>query len=117
MSSSIRIQRICQHCEKEFTAKTTVTKFCSDDCAKRAYKARKKAEKVSASYKETKTIISRPIEELKIKDFLTITEACKLLSVSRWTIWRAIKRNELTAGKIGMRTIIRRADLEKIFVN
>ena len=117
MSSNIRIQRICQHCEKEFKAKTTVTKYCSDDCAKRAYKARKKDEKVTASDKETRSIISRPIEELKIKDFLTITEACKILSVSRWTIWRAIKRNELIAGKIGRRTIIRRADLEKIFVN
>lgn len=72
---------------------------------------------MTASDKETRSIISRPIEELKIKDFLTITEACKILSVSRWTIWRAIKRNELIAGKIGRRTIIRRADLEKIFVN
>ena len=35
MSSNIRIQRIYQHCEKEFTAKTTVTKNCSDDYGKR----------------------------------------------------------------------------------
>lgn len=117
MSSNIRIQRICQYCEQEFTAKTTVTKYCSDDCAKRAYKARKRADKVMDSNMETRTIITKPIEELKIKDYLTITEACKILSISRWTIWRAIKRNELKAGKIGRRTIIRRADLEKIFVN
>jgi excisionase family DNA binding protein len=117
MSSNIRIQRICQHCDKEFIAKTTVTKYCSDDCAKRAYKIRKRAEKVASSNKETRSTISRPIEELKAKEFLTITEACQLLSVSRWTIWRAIQRDELTAGKIGRRTLIRRADLEKIFLN
>ena len=45
MSSNIAIQRICQHCGKEFTARTTVTQYCSDDCAKRAYKARIKAAK------------------------------------------------------------------------
>ena len=35
MSSNIRIQRICQHSEKEFAAKTTVIKYCGDDYAKR----------------------------------------------------------------------------------
>ena len=49
MSSNIRVQRICQFCGKEFTARTTVTKYCSDVCAKRAYKARKRTEKVEIS--------------------------------------------------------------------
>ena len=30
MSSNIRISKVCQHCNRVFTAKTTVTKFCSD---------------------------------------------------------------------------------------
>jgi len=53
MSSNIEIERICQHCDKDFIAKTTVTKYCSDDCAKRAYKARKRAEKTEISIAET----------------------------------------------------------------
>ncbi len=28
MSSNIKLQRICQHCGNEFTAKTTVTQYC-----------------------------------------------------------------------------------------
>lgn len=115
MSSNIRVQRICQYCNSEFTAKTTVTKYCSDTCAKRAYKARKKGEKIVASNRETTKVMVQPIEVLKAKEFLTITEACELLSISRWTIWRAIKRNELNAGKIGRRTLIKRNDLDKLF--
>lgn len=115
MSSKIEIQRICQHCSNEFTAKTTVTKYCSDVCAKRAYKVRKRKEKIEASNSESLQIKTHSFEQLKTKDFLTISEACELLSISRWTIWRAIKRNELNAGKIGRRTLIRRSDLELLF--
>lgn len=53
MTSYIRTQRICQHCQDEFTAKTTTTKYCGDKCAKRAYEARKKAKKIAESLKET----------------------------------------------------------------
>ena len=38
MSSNIFVQRICEECGNEFTARTTVTRFCGDRCAKRAYK-------------------------------------------------------------------------------
>ena len=115
MSSNIKVERICQHCGSTFTARTTVTKYCSDQCAKRAYKARKRAEKLNASDIETKKIISVSLEELKAKEFLTITETCTLLSVSRWTIWRAIKNKELNAGSIGRRKIIKRSEIEKLF--
>lgn len=114
MSSNIKIQRICQHCRKEFTARTTVTRYCGDDCAKRAYKARQRAAKVEVSINETSRIKAQPIEELKAKEFLTIAETCKLLSVSRWTVWRSIKRNELKAGKIGRKTIIKRSDIDNL---
>ncbi len=117
MSSNIRVQRICQHCGNDFTAKTSVTKYCSDNCAKRAYKERKKQEKIEASNKETRRIITLPIEQLKSKEFLTIAEACKLLSVSRWTIWRKIKGNDIQASKIGSRIIIKRTDLDKFLIS
>ena len=48
MSSKIEVQRICQYCEQEFTARTTVTKYCSHKCGQRAYKARKRAETIEA---------------------------------------------------------------------
>ena len=39
MSSNIFSQRICEECGNQFTTRTTVTRFCGDRCAKRAYKS------------------------------------------------------------------------------
>lgn len=115
MSSNIRLQRICQHCGDEFTAKTTVTKYCSDSCAKKAYKARKRAEKLKASNKQTKLVKIKPVENLNIKPFLSIAETCQLIGVSRSTLHRMVKRGELLVGKLGRRTIIRRSDVNQLF--
>lgn len=116
MSSNIEVQRICENCKQEFTARTTRTKYCSHKCNRRAYKANIKNQKIKASNIETLKSISLPIEELKQKEFLTITETCQLLSVSRWTIWRKVKNNEIQASKIGSRTIIKRIEIDK-FLN
>jgi hypothetical protein len=70
MSTNIKVQRICQFCGKEFTARTTVTQYCGDNCSKRAYKARQRATKVETSNKETLQIKTKPIEELKVQEFL-----------------------------------------------
>jgi len=115
MSSNIRVQRICQHCSKEFTAKTTVTQYCGDNCAKRAYKQKVKAEKVAASNSETSGIRIKPIEEINAKPFLSIAETGKLLGISRRTVYRMLERNEISAGKAGKRTIIQRSAIDQIF--
>lgn len=114
MSSNIQVQRICQHCGVEFTARTTVTQYCGDNCSKRAYKARIKASKIEASNKQTQRIKNQPIEELKAKAFLSIADTCKLIGISRRTVYRMIERNELIIGKAGKRTIIKRSDLEQV---
>jgi excisionase family DNA binding protein len=115
MSSNIRLERICQFCGKDFIAKTTVTQYCGDPCAKRAYKARQKQIKVEASNEETKAIREKPVAELNAKEYLSITETCQLLGLSRWTVWRAIRSNELPAVKVGRRAIIKRSHLDKLF--
>ena len=112
MSSNIEVQRICEHCKREFTARTTRTRYCSHKCNSRAYKANITKQKIEASNSQSMKTISLPIEELKSKEFLSIAEACKLLSVSRWTIWRKIKNDEIKASKIGSRTIIKRIELD-----
>lgn len=116
MSSNIRITRICQHCRNEFTAKTTVTKFCGDVCAKRAYKARQKTGKIADSEKETAAIIAAPVIALQGKDYLNIVEAAKLLGVSRWTVHRAIKDERLPVVRFGRRVVIRRDSIDKLFL-
>jgi excisionase family DNA binding protein len=115
MSSNIRIERICQFCGKDFIARTTVTQCCSDACAKRLYKARKKQEKVEASNEQTKAVREQPVAALNAKEFLSVTETCQLMGLSRWTVWRAIKSNRLPVIKVGRRTIIKRSHLDQLF--
>ncbi|GAB4017481.1 helix-turn-helix domain-containing protein [Spirosoma koreense] len=115
MSSNIRVKRICEQCGNEFEARTTVTKTCSDACAKRAYKARQRAAKVAISHEQTRQIIAKPIQDIRAKETLNIADASKLLGVSRWTIWRAIGAGRLSAIKLGRRTLIRRSDVDRLF--
>lgn len=114
MSSNIKVQRICQHCGNEFTAKRTTTLYCSHKCNSADYKAQQRAVRVEVSNKETQRIKAHPIEELKAKAFLSIAETCKLIGISRRTIYRIIERGELATGKAGKRTILRRSDLEQL---
>lgn len=116
MSSNIKIQRICQHCGNEFTARTTVTQYCSDTCRKRAYKARLKAAKIESSNKETQRIKSQPIEELKAKEFLSVTQVSKLIGCSRQNVYNLINTGKLKATNILLKkTIVKRSDLDKLF--
>ncbi|MFP5265561.1 MAG: helix-turn-helix domain-containing protein [Blastocatellia bacterium] len=116
MSTKIRLQRICKHCGKEFIAKTTVTRFCGDVCAKRAYKARMRQAKIEESNAETQAIRNKPLEDLRTKDFLSIAETCALLGLSERTVFRLLQNGRIPASKFGKRTIIKRADLEQLFV-
>ena len=116
MSSNIQVQRICKHCGEEFTARTTVTQYCGDICAKRAYKARQKAAKVDASNKETVSIISRPVEELKAKEFLTVRDVAKLLNLSVRTTYRIIEQGNIKAVNLAQRkTLVKRSDIDILF--
>lgn len=115
MSSNIKITRICQFCDAEFTARTTVTKYCSHKCASRAYKQRTRNQNIEKSVVETVQTISVKKTELQAKEFLTIKEAGELLNVSRWTISRAIAAERLKAARMGNRVIIRRKDIDELF--
>jgi excisionase family DNA binding protein len=115
MSSNIEIRKICQDCGNSFTARTTVTKFCSHKCASRNYKKRKRDEKIQQVAPVSVQRMEYNQEQLKHKDFLSIDETCKLLGTSRMTIYRQIKSGNIKAGKIGRRTIIKRTEIDKLF--
>ncbi|RFN60531.1 DNA-binding protein [Marixanthomonas ophiurae] len=121
MSSNLYIPKTCQHCGNLFTARTTVTKYCGDSCAKKAYKARKRKEKVDAALQETKAnqeaqdSITVSADSLSNKDFLSITDASKLIGVSRWAIQRMIKRGQLKAVPFGRKHIVARHQIENLF--
>lgn len=88
--------------------------FCSDSCAKRAYKKRKRDEKVGIAIKQEaeKSAYNSVISD---KEFLTIEEACQLINASRWTIYRLIDKGELKAGRIGRNVRIPRRFINELF--
>lgn len=115
MSSNIKIQRVCSFCKRDFIAKTTVTQYCGDNCAKRAYKARIRAKKIEESQQETRCKKSGPIEELKTREFLSVTQVSKLIGCSRQNVYQLINTGKLKASNILLKkTIVRRSDLDRM---
>ena len=113
MSSNIRINRICALCKKEFVAKTSVTQYCGDNCAKKAYKARERAAKIEISNVETLKIKT---EQLKTKPFLKPREVALLLNCSLRSVYNHIQSGNIKATNIGERlTRIRKEDFDDIF--
>jgi len=116
MSSNIRVSKVCIFCGNEFTAKTTVTKYCSHPCASKAYKKRKKDEKTTiAQNNEFYKSNNIDVESLNTKEFLSVKETCLLLGVSRMSLHRYIKQGILPSKKIGGRVIISREQINLIF--
>lgn len=84
MSSNLKIRRICQHCGQEFVARTTVTRYCGDYCAKKAYKLRGRKLQMSDPHSESPNFVPSQIKtsdnyfELKTFDYLTVKESAKM---------------------------------------
>lgn len=118
MSSKMRLLQICKSCNKEFIAKTTVTQCCSDACAKRYYKLKKRSEKIEQAMLQTE-IKKKPEayispEELTLinaKATLTFKEAAILLNISDLTMRRWILSGKVVSRKAGKKHLIRKADL------
>lgn len=115
MSTNIRIKRICEFCLKEFTAKTTKTRYCSHKCNSRGYKVRALNEKVDVSNHQTLSVLNTDMEKIKQREFLNITQASKLFGISRRTVYRLIDRGLLNVAKFGTRSVLRKCDLEGFF--
>jgi excisionase family DNA binding protein len=116
MSSNLNIQKICQLCGKEFIAKTTVTRYCGIVCRKRIVQINARNLKIEANNKETKAIKAKPIEQLKEREFLTVTQVSKLIGCSRQNIYKMINSGKLKATNIlEKKTIIKRSNIDKLF--
>ena len=117
MSSNIEITRLCDHCGIPFIAKTTVTRFCSKECNSRFYKQEQKRKKLDASNLETMNKMSTTniVKEPFTNNFYSVAETCKMLGLSRTTIWRLIKDKRLKVTKIGSRVIITQREIDNLF--
>lgn len=114
MSSNIRIKKICQHCNKIFTAKTTVTKFCSDNCAKANYKKRQREHKIEVSHTDTENQLSQTKSPSKSlsgvfldREMVSINGLAAITGLSERTIFRLMKDPEFPRVKIGKKLLFK----------
>ncbi|MBO9586512.1 MAG: helix-turn-helix domain-containing protein [Flavobacterium sp.] len=113
MSSNIRIAKICQFCNSEFTAKTIKTKFCSLACGSKNYKKRCSEKKREVRREEMISTHAADVEKLEKLEFFTIDQASLFMGISRRTLYRVISRSEIAISKIGSRTFIKRSAIDK----
>lgn len=118
MSSNLRIKRICAWCGKDFIAQKTTTACCSKQCANALYKKRKRDAAIKANNQIVeRKIEEKPIERIKDKPFLTITEAAIYLRVTRPTVYAYIKRGELKVIRLGFKYLLKKEDIDALFNN
>ena len=116
--SNIVFKRTCKYCGKEFLGRTMYTEYCCKKCCDAAYKERKKQERINNYLKEQQSNqITQAVQETSYKDFLTPTEAAKLLGISHATIYRYMEQNIIKSVQMIGKTIIRRSDIEALFDN
>jgi excisionase family DNA binding protein len=117
MSSNIQINKPCIFCGNLFTALTLHTRYCSHTCNQKHYKQIKREEKLNL-YRVKEKLVSAPgitSSTIDQKVFLSIDETATLLGASRRTIQRLISKGALKVGKVGSRSIVQRAEIDKIF--
>ncbi|MCS5543615.1 MAG: helix-turn-helix domain-containing protein [SAR86 cluster bacterium] len=116
MSSNIRINLICEECGNDFTAKTTVTKYCSKKCNSRAYKRAKRTVELQPIIQKSNRNTQKVRDNLSLKEFLSVTEVSKLIGCSRQNVYKLIKSGKLNATNLlEKKTIVRRVDLDQLF--
>jgi excisionase family DNA binding protein len=119
MSSNIRIKKICQHCSAVFIARTTVTKFCSDVCAKANYKKRLKEEKIDVSRSSTRQQVLLEGDSTgtvrdstkRLKELVNLSELSAITGLSERTFYRLMKDHKFPRLKIGQRLLFKKDDV------
>lgn len=114
MSSKIEIKRVCEHCGQIFTARTTITRYCSHICNSRAYKLQQKKGKIQQSNQATKnTILKAGLDTnlspiVPLKETVNIKELAAILGVSERTLFRLIRDKEFPKIKLGRRLVFKK---------
>lgn len=112
MAGKFQYKKVCKYCGKIFTAYTSTTKYCSTICSGRGNKAELRDKRLQT---ESEEIQESNRKKLLSQEFLSITSAAALLSISRPTIYKMIANSEIKTIRISERIIrIKRTDLEKI---
>ncbi|NRF37387.1 helix-turn-helix domain-containing protein [Pedobacter foliorum] len=116
MSSNLSIKRICEYCRNTFTAKTTVTRYCSLKCNSRHGKQKIREQKIKVSEVEVQSTIATSGTSLApVAEFLTVKEVSKLVNLCTRTIYSLIYSGKIKAVRLSARKIIiKRKEVDKI---
>jgi len=116
MSSNFTVNRICEQCGKVFSAKTTVTRFCSKECNSKSNKLRARNKKIAPLDQMLKKVISEQVKDPTEAEFLNVKNAAKLLRASDKMIYHLINIGKLNAVNLSKRkTLVYRRDIDKLF--
>ena len=114
----MEIQKLCKYCGRSFIAHKMTTIYCSRSCNNKDYKRAIRQKQVAEYYeahpedkKET------PKDVLQGKAFLTPREAAKLLGIGKSSVYRELASGLIKAVQMKGKTLIRRADIERLFDN
>ena len=116
MSSNIRIESTCDFCGEKFIAKTLRTRYCSHICNSRDYKKKLKDKKLKGEVKNRKdNEISKDLEALRNKEYLSARDAAVLVGCSTKTIYRLLNDGTIKGVNLSKRlTRINKKSLDRI---
>lgn len=114
----MEIQKRCKYCGRSFIAHKMTTIYCSPSCNNKDYK-RAIRQKQIADYCEAhpEDKEDTPKDVLHGKAFLTPREAAKLLGIGKSSVYRELASGLIKAVQMKGKTLIRRADIERLFDN
>jgi excisionase family DNA binding protein len=116
MSSNFTVERVCEQCGNIFTARTTVTRFCSKICNSKNHKQKLRSAKIAVAHQQVKSVVSHRLDELHDLEFLSVKTASKLLGTSDKILYTMIRSGRLKATNLSVRkTVVSRADIDRLF--
>jgi excisionase family DNA binding protein len=116
MSSNMRLNKVCRHCQQEFIAKTMLTRYCSHTCNRKVYKQTKREEKLKSviddvSDQQTVSLAAISWHTLEEKPLLNLKEAAQLLNISPLTLRRWPKEGKISSKRKGKKQLFDKQDL------
>jgi len=120
MSSNIRITKTCEYCNKEYTAQTIRTRYCSHQCNRNAYRLDKRRKKIEGAKKSIQVTPKGKFHNandylaIQNKELLTINESCALLNITHVTLRRWLKDGIVESSRLGKKHLIKRSHLNQL---
>jgi len=115
-------KKTCEWCGKAYYAQKITTNYCSHTCASRAYKARKRAETMAKFETENARVqnkdpaVTTKGQTVSELDVMTPRIAASYLGIGKTTLYRYIEGGKIKVLKLSGKTLIRRSDLDSMFV-